>query len=288
MSPCPISRWRTTTTFSWPPPRPFTSTTRTAFSTCSTAPSAAPIPISSSRARFRSAGSAPMSLLLAGHREPAVGAVVRARHAKFGRAQVQHQFQRQTAPTWAAKSTSWTPITRPAICRSACNTATASLTLTSNRINIKKFQGTVGGGTVSASGGVAYRPSIQFDLGLAAKGIRMLYPQGMREASTPISRFAGTTDNANLGGTVDLTDLSFTPAFELTSFVGQFSGVAAPPSRGFTQNVNLNLAVHSTNNVNLVSRDVEHQRLGQSAGAGHGGRPGDPGARASSTAAMSS
>ena len=130
------------------------------------------------------------------------------------------------------------------------------LTLTSNRMNIKSFQGTVGGGSITATGGVAYRPSIQFDLGLAAKEIRVLYPQGMRESVDANLRFTGTTDNANLGGTVNLTDLSFTPAFDLSGFVSQFSGVSAPPSSGFSQNVNLNLALHSSNNINLVSREL--------------------------------
>ncbi|HEY1984933.1 MAG TPA: translocation/assembly module TamB domain-containing protein [Terracidiphilus sp.] len=130
------------------------------------------------------------------------------------------------------------------------------LTLTSNRINISKFEGTVGGGTVTAQGGIAYRPNIQFDLGLAAKGIRILYPQGMRESVDANMRFSGTTDNANLGGSVDIGDLSFTQAFDLSSFISQFSGVAAPPSRGFAQNIALNLAVRSSNNVNLVSRTL--------------------------------
>jgi translocation and assembly module TamB len=129
------------------------------------------------------------------------------------------------------------------------------LTLTSDRINISKFDGTVGSGTVTAQGGIAYRPAIQFDLGLAAKGIRILYPQGMRESIDANIRLAGSMDDARLGGSVDIADLSFTPAFDLNSFISQFSGsVAAPPSRGFSQNVQLNLAVHSTNNVNLVSR----------------------------------
>jgi translocation and assembly module TamB len=129
------------------------------------------------------------------------------------------------------------------------------LTLTTDRINIKSFQGSVGGGTVIAQGGVAYRPAIQFNLGLSAKNVRMLYPQGMREAIDANIHLAGTTENATLGGTVNLADISFTPAFDLNDFIDQFSsGVAAPPSQGFSQNVNLNLAVHSTNNVNLVSR----------------------------------
>jgi translocation and assembly module TamB len=131
------------------------------------------------------------------------------------------------------------------------------LTLTSNRVNISKFEGTIGGGTVTASGGVAYRPAIQFDLGMAAKGIRMLYPQGMRESIDANLRFTGTTEDATLGGTVNLADLSFTPGFDLTGFASQFSGVSAPPAPGgFSQNIRLNLAVHSSNNVNLVSRTL--------------------------------
>ena len=131
------------------------------------------------------------------------------------------------------------------------------LTLTTDRINIKSFKGTVGGGTVTAQGGVAYRPGIQFDLGLAAQGIRLLYPQGMRESIDANLRLAGTTDAATLGGSVNLADLSFTPAFDLNSFIGQFSGGApAPPSQGFSQSLQLNLSVHSTNNVNLVSRTL--------------------------------
>jgi translocation and assembly module TamB len=129
------------------------------------------------------------------------------------------------------------------------------LKLTSDHLNIASFQGTIGGGTVTAQGGVAFRPDIQFALGLAANGVRILYPQGMRESVDANLRFDGTTDNAVLGGTVNLANLSFTPAFDLSAFADQFSGgVAAPPSQGFAQNINLNIAVHSTNDVDLVSR----------------------------------
>jgi translocation and assembly module TamB len=129
------------------------------------------------------------------------------------------------------------------------------LTLTKDRLNISKFQGTVGGGTVTAQGGVAYRPGVQFDLGLAATGVRMLYPTGVRESVNADIRLTGTTDNAVLGGQVRLSDLSFTPAFDLNSFIDQFSGgVSAPVTPGLAQNIQLNLSVTSENNINLVSR----------------------------------
>ena len=131
------------------------------------------------------------------------------------------------------------------------------LTLTKDRLNIAKFQGTVGGGTLTAQGGVAYRPGVQFDLGLAANGVRVLYPQGVRETVNANLRLAGTTDNALLGGQVNLADLSFTPAFDLTSFINQFSGgVSPPPTPGLAQNIQMNVGVNSENNINLVSRTL--------------------------------
>jgi len=129
------------------------------------------------------------------------------------------------------------------------------LMLTRDRLNISSFKGTIGGGTVTAQGGITYRPSVQFDLGLSAQGARILYPQGMRENVDANLRLSGTTNTAVLAGAVHLSDLSFTPAFDLSSFVGQFGGgVAAPPSRGLAQNILLNVALDSTSSVNLTSR----------------------------------
>jgi translocation and assembly module TamB len=131
------------------------------------------------------------------------------------------------------------------------------LTLTRNRLNITKFQGAVGGGTVTAQGGVALQPSIRFDVGLSARGIRMLYPQGVRESVNADLRFSGSPDASLLGGSVNLSDVSFTSAFDLNGFINQFSsGVASPPTPGFSQNLQLNLAVRSSNDVNLVSRTL--------------------------------
>ena len=132
-----------------------------------------------------------------------------------------------------------------------------TLMLTRDRLSISKFQGTVGGGTLTAQGGVTLRPKVQFDLGLAAQGLRVLYPQGMREGIDTNLRLAGTTDNAVLNGSVNLSDVSFTSAFDLNNFISQFSGgAAAPPSQGFGQNLQLNVNVRSTSSVNLVSQTL--------------------------------
>jgi translocation and assembly module TamB len=131
------------------------------------------------------------------------------------------------------------------------------LTLTRDRLNISSFKGNIGGGTVTAQGGVAYRPSVQFDLGMSAQGARILYPQGMRENVDANLRLSGTTETAVLGGVVHLSDLSFTPGFDLSSFLAQFGGgVAAPPSRGLAQSIQLNVALDSTSGVNLTNREL--------------------------------
>jgi translocation and assembly module TamB len=131
-----------------------------------------------------------------------------------------------------------------------------SLTLATDRLNIDKFQGTMGGGTITAQGGIVYRPRLQFNMGVAAQGVRLLYPQGVRESVDATLRLTGGFNRATLGGNVNISDLSFTPAFELTTFIGQFSGGVEAPQRGFAQNVALNIGVQSTNNVNLVSRTL--------------------------------
>ena len=134
------------------------------------------------------------------------------------------------------------------------------LTLTKDRLNITQFTGTVGGGSVQASGGVIYKPSLRFDLALAGKGVRLLYPEGVRESLDANVTLTGTTDAASLGGQVKIDQLSFTPDFDLTEFMSQFGGeTTPPPTPGFSQNLQLNLAVQSTSGINVVSRELSLQ-----------------------------
>jgi translocation and assembly module TamB len=134
------------------------------------------------------------------------------------------------------------------------------LTLTNNRLDITQFTGTVGGGTLEASGGVVYRPNLQFGLAMSGQGIRMLYPAGMREALSANLALNGNMNAATLSGQVNLDQLSFTPEFDLMNFAGQFSGdVSAPSTGGFMDNLKLNIGLHSNGGVNLVSRTLSLQ-----------------------------
>jgi translocation and assembly module TamB len=131
------------------------------------------------------------------------------------------------------------------------------LTLTKDRLNVTRFDAQVGGGPVSMSGGIVYRPGIQFNVALQGRNVRMLYPEGVREGLDLKLALAGTTENANLTGTVNVDQLSFTPDFDIMDMMGQFGGTSTPPpAQGFTNNMQLNIAVRSTNGINLVSRTL--------------------------------
>jgi translocation and assembly module TamB len=135
------------------------------------------------------------------------------------------------------------------------------LTLTNNRLEIDKFEGKVSSGTLTAKGGITYRPSIGFNLVVAANGIRTLYPPGVREGIDTNLTFVGSPQNSVLRGQVRLTELSFSPAFDLSdviSAVGGTTGSTAPPG-SFARNLNLDINVVSTSDLNLASSKLSLQ-----------------------------
>ena len=132
------------------------------------------------------------------------------------------------------------------------------LTLTRDRLKIASFTGKVGGGDVTAKGGILYRPNIQFDMALQGKGIRMMYPDGVRSGIGTNLFLTGTTDAATLRGQVNLYQLSFSPDFDLTEIMGQFGGTTTPPlAQGFSNNLQLDVVVRSgSQGINLVNRQL--------------------------------
>ncbi len=138
--------------------------------------------------------------------------------------------------------------------------ANGVLTLRGTRLDVSQFSGKVGGGTVTASGGIIYRPSLQFDLALKGSDIRMLYPDGLRTDLGMTVAMTGTPKSSLLSGQVNVDRLNFTPDFDLTSFAGQFGGETSPPSRGgFTDDLKLNIALRTANELNAYSRTVSIQ-----------------------------
>ena len=138
--------------------------------------------------------------------------------------------------------------------------ANGVLILRRDRVDISQFTGDVGGGTVTASGGVAYRPAVQFHLAMKGEGLRLLYPQTVRTDLGLSLTMTGTTQAALVAGQVNLNSISFTPGFDLMSFANQFNGVATPPpTQSFADNIRLSVGVRSTNQLNAVSQAVSIQ-----------------------------
>ena len=140
--------------------------------------------------------------------------------------------------------------------------ANGVLTLRHDRLDITSFTGNVGGGTVTASGGVAYRPAVQFNIGIKGNDVRMIYPQSVRTDLGMNLAMTGTLDAAALQGQVTVNGLSFTPDFDLNNFMNQFNGVATPPpTESFADNLKLAVAIRTAAELNAASPTVSLQGL---------------------------
>jgi translocation and assembly module TamB len=100
-----------------------------------------------------------------------------------------------------------------------------------------------------------------FNVAVAGNGIRTLIPQGVREGLDTNLTLVGSTESAVLRGQVRLTELSFSPSFDLNdmaSVAGGTAGSAAPPG-SFAQNLSFDIDVVSTNDLNLSSSKLSLQ-----------------------------
>ncbi len=137
--------------------------------------------------------------------------------------------------------------------------ANGVINVTQTRLEIASFEGQMGGGTINATGAVAYRPAVQFQLGLSANNIRVRYPEGVRAILASNLALTGNTQASQLTGQVKIQRVSFTPDFDMSTFTSQFSGGGSSDSGtpgSFTQGMKLNIAVQSTSQMNLVSSQV--------------------------------
>jgi translocation and assembly module TamB len=138
--------------------------------------------------------------------------------------------------------------------------ANGVLNVSNSRVDISSFKGEVGGGTVTASGGLAYKPTVQFNLALEAKEIGFVYEDQIRSTANANLALVGNKNESTLNGRIVVERLSFMPDFDLNSFVTSMSGETSPPvAGGFTDTVKLDVAVQSAPTLNLVSRTLSIQ-----------------------------
>jgi translocation and assembly module TamB len=125
------------------------------------------------------------------------------------------------------------------------------------RLDVGSFKAQMGGGTLTAKGGVSFRPSVQFGLGVESENVRLRYPEGVRTLMGATLSLTGTLQASNLAGQVRIQRVSFTPDFNLNDFVGQFSSSgSAPAAGGLMDDIRLNIAVQSTSQMTLQSSQV--------------------------------
>ena len=132
-----------------------------------------------------------------------------------------------------------------------------ALDITSDHLQVSKMAGQVGGGQVSLSGSIAYKPSLQFNLALQGKSVRLRYPEGLRSLLDANLVYSGTSAASTLNGRVLIDSLSFTPDFDLAKFGDQFStGTTTPSQPGFADTVKLAIGVQSQESLSATSSQV--------------------------------
>lgn len=129
--------------------------------------------------------------------------------------------------------------------------------LQGNRAEITKLSGSAGGGAVTGTGFMVYGAQTNFDLNINAKGVRVRYPEGVRTVADANLQVEGSPANSVLSGRVLIDRLSFTQNFDIATFMAQFSGGPAAESPSlFEQNMKLNVAVQSAQDLNAESNQL--------------------------------
>ncbi|HEY1659736.1 MAG TPA: translocation/assembly module TamB domain-containing protein [Candidatus Sulfotelmatobacter sp.] len=131
-----------------------------------------------------------------------------------------------------------------------------TLNISGDRVQVAQMTAQVGGGNVSVGGSITYKPSLQFNLAVQGKSIRLLYPGGLRSLLDANLAFSGTAGASTLNGRVLVDRLSFTPDFDLSKFANQFSNGGTISQPGFADTINLAIALQSQENLSATSSQV--------------------------------
>ena len=124
-----------------------------------------------------------------------------------------------------------------------------------DHVQLSNMTAQLGGGEVSLGGSVAYKPSVQFNVALQGKSMRLRYPEGLRSLLDANLAFSGNMQASSLSGRVMVNNLSFTPDFDLSTFADQFSTGNTPSQPGVADTIKLGISVQSQG-LNAVSSQV--------------------------------
>jgi translocation and assembly module TamB len=130
------------------------------------------------------------------------------------------------------------------------------LAIAGNRLDISNLTAQAGGGTINVTGNATYGKNSNFNLALRANSVR-IRQSGVRSVLNADLAWNGSQDNSILSGRVVVDKLAFNQGSDLSEILGQFSDdetVSDPSS--FARNVKLNVAVQSSENLNLASSQL--------------------------------
>jgi translocation and assembly module TamB len=135
----------------------------------------------------------------------------------------------------------------------------AVFTVNNDRVDIQSFTGESGAGTLTAQGFATLQPSVQFNVRLAAKEVRMRYPVGTRTILDGRLTLTGSREEALLNGRVTIDRLSLTKDFDVATFTDQFIGKAASSGAGFAGNIKLNVSLNTASDMAVASSKLSVQ-----------------------------
>ncbi len=130
------------------------------------------------------------------------------------------------------------------------------LAIAGNRIDISNLTAQAGGGTVNITGNAIYGKNSNFNLALRANSVR-LRQSGVRSVLNADLAWNGSQDSSLLSGRVVVDKLAFNQGSDLSEILGQFSDdETVSDSSSFARNVKLNVAVQSSQSLNLASSQL--------------------------------
>jgi translocation and assembly module TamB len=132
------------------------------------------------------------------------------------------------------------------------------LDVNGERIQVKDLTGQIGGGSFEIHGFAAYQPNVRYNLGMTAKGVRVLYPEGIRSQLDADLNFTGQPNKSYLAGQVVVNHLSLTQSFDLANFTEVFGGPSSPAA-GMAEKINLNVGVSSSRALEVSSNQLSVQ-----------------------------
>lgn len=136
------------------------------------------------------------------------------------------------------------------------------LDIRNDQVTITQLTGQSGGGQLALTGVVGYRPQLQANVNLNAKGVRIRYQDAVRVVLDSNLSLVGTTEASTLNGRVIIDSLGFTQNFDLAGLANAFqTGSESAPSTGdtFADHLKLNVAIQSSSELNLASSAVNIQ-----------------------------